>query len=72
MEKLKLQREGLGRKRISFHKDANAISVKAKLEEVYPRLVAGGGFEILRSGMSPKDMHLLTLPANSGYSVQCL
>ena len=72
MEKLKLQRAGLGRKRISFHKDANAISVKAKLEEVYPRLVAGGGFEILRSGMSPKDMHLLTPPANSGYSVQFL
>ena len=72
MEKLKLQKAGLGRRRISFHKDSNAISVKAKLEEVYPRLVSGGGFEILRSGLSPKDLQLLTPPSNSGYSVQFL
>ena len=36
MEKMKLQKASLGRRRISFHKDSNAISVKAKLEEVYP------------------------------------
>lgn len=46
--------------------------MKAKLEEVYPRLVSGGGFEILRSGLSPKDLHLLTPPSNTGYSVQFL
>ena len=72
MEKMKLQKAGLGRRRISFHKDSNAIGVKAKLEEVYPRLVSGGGFEILRSGLSPKDLYLLTPPSNSGYSVQFL
>ena len=72
MEKMKLQKASLGRRRISFHKDSNAISVKAKLEEVYPRLVPGGGFEILRSGLSPKDLYLLVPPSNSGYSVQFL
>ena len=72
IEKIKLQKAGLGRRRISFHKDSNAIDVKAKLEEVYPRLVYGGGFEILRSGLSPKDLHLLTPPSNAGYSVQFL
>ena len=72
MEKIKLQKAGLGRKRISFHKDSSAAKVKAKLEEIYPRLVSGGGFEILRSGLSPKDLYLITPPPNIGYSVHFL
>ncbi|CAB3978631.1 PREDICTED: uncharacterized protein LOC107339727 [Paramuricea clavata] len=35
---MKLQKAGLGRRLISFHKYSTAISVKAKLEEVYPQL----------------------------------
>ncbi|XP_046860741.1 uncharacterized protein LOC124453968 isoform X2 [Xenia sp. Carnegie-2017] len=72
MEKIKLQKAGLGRKRISFDKDSNAAKVKAKLEEIYARLVSGGGFEILRSGLSPKDLYLVTPPLNIGYTVHFL
>ncbi|XP_046841025.1 uncharacterized protein LOC124435121 [Xenia sp. Carnegie-2017] len=43
-----------------------------KLEEIYPRLVSGGDFEILRSGLSPKHLYLVTPPPNIGYSVHFL
>ena len=51
-EKLELQLCGLGRKKIVFGAKDNAVKVKEKLEQAYPKLVTGGGFEILRSGAS--------------------
>lgn len=44
--------------------------MKRKLEEVYPKLASGGGFEIRRRGMS-NELVLLEPPA-SGYSVAYL
>ena len=41
--------------------------MKTKLEEVYPKLTSGGGFEILRQGMS--NELVLIEPPPSGYSV---
>ncbi|XP_046857800.1 uncharacterized protein LOC124451206 [Xenia sp. Carnegie-2017] len=50
-----------GRSNSWGQQDSSAAKVKAKLEEIYPRLLSGGGFEILRSGLSPKDLYLITL-----------
>ena len=72
IENIKLQNAGLGRRRITFHKKDNATNVKQKLEAAYPRLAAGGGFEILRSGLSPKDLYLITQPSSCGYTASFL
>ena len=61
-EKLKLQNAGLGRKRITFHKNDDAHQVKAKLEQTYPKLATGGGFELLRSSVSPRDLDVMVPP----------
>ena len=53
---------------LSTKKD-NATNVKEKLEAAYPRLAAGGGFE---SGLSPKDLYLITPPSSCGYTVSFL
>ena len=68
--KWKLQQAGLGKKRVVFHSKANATQVKRKLEEVYPKLASGCGFEILRRGMS--NELVLIEPPPSGYSVTFL
>ena len=65
--KWKLQVAGLGKKKVCFYFKANATEVKTKLEEVYPKLASGGGFEILRRGMS--NELVLIEPPPSGYSV---
>lgn len=65
--KWKLQVAGLGKKKVCFYSKANATEVKTKLEEVYPKLASGGGFEILRRGMS--NELVLMEPPLSGYSV---
>ena len=70
-EKVKLQNAGLGRKRITFHKNDDAYQVKAKLEQTYPKLATGGGFELLRSSVSPRDLDVMA-PLNCGYSVPFL
>ena len=44
--------------------------MKRKLEEVYPKLPTGGGFEILRRGMS-NELVMIDPPPN-GYSVPFL
>ena len=49
---------------------ANATELKHKLEEVYPKLASGGGFEILRRGMS--NELVLIDPPPSGFSVPFL
>ena len=64
-----LQRAGLGRSKIKF--DANAIDFKEKLEEVFPKLILGRGFELLRRGPSGNGLVLIRQPA-SGYSVKYL
>ena len=50
-EKLVLQLASLGRKKIVFGSKDNAVKVKEKLEQAYPKLDKGGRFEILRSGV---------------------
>ncbi|CAB4009867.1 Hypothetical predicted protein [Paramuricea clavata] len=69
--KAKLEQAGLGEKRICFDRQASAIDVKAKLEEVYPKLQFGGGFDILRRVAQTKDLVFIR-PPRSGYSVPFL
>ena len=73
-EKLELQLASLSRKKIVFGANDNAVKVKAKLEQAYPKLEKEGGFEILRSGVSTSVCGLCVLktPAASGYSVHFL
>lgn len=70
-EKSKLQKAGIGRKRIVFRRKDNSLQVKDKLEEAYPKLAMGGGFELLRSSVSPSDLEVIE-PPKSGYSVAFL
>ena len=65
------RRAGLGEKKITFRKDASASEVVTELEEAYPKLKQGGGFELLRSGKRMKDLVLITSPPG-GYSVPFL
>ena len=61
--KNQLQQAGLGCKKICFNSKANATEVKTKLEESYPaKLIAGGGFEILRRGLSPSELSVIPPP----------
>lgn len=71
MEKLRLQKAGLGRKRISFHKNDDASQLKIKLEKAYPKFASGGGFELLRSSASPQDLDIIHPPKRE-YSVPFL
>ena len=50
---------------------ADATEVKTTLEESYPKLKEGGGFEILRRGPSPSELTLIP-PPPSGYTVKFL
>ena len=69
--KIQLQQAGQGRQKICFNSKANATEVKTKLEESYPKLIAGGGFEILRRGLSSSELSIIP-PPNSGYTVHFL
>ena len=53
-----------------FNHTDQAITFVEKLESIYPKL-KDGGFELLRSGPSNKDLVVITPPA-SGYSVPYL
>ena len=46
--KVTLQHAGLGRAKIKFDANANAVEFKEKLEEAFPKLKEGLGFELLR------------------------
>ena len=70
-EKFQLQGVGLGRKTIVSNRTDQAITFVEKLESIYPKLKDGGGFELLRSGPSNKDLVVIT-PLASGYSVPYL
>ena len=67
-EKFQLPEAGLGRKSVVFHRKDQALAFVEKLESVYPKLNEAGGFEILRSGPSNKDLVVINPPA-SGHSV---
>ena len=69
-QKLELQTAGLGRKKVVFGNKDQAIEVSKKLEAAYPKLKAGGGFEILRSGIG-SSLAFVSPPA-TGYSVPYL
>ena len=72
-EKSDLQAAGLGRKKIIFSSNDNAVAVQGKLEEEFPKLKAGGGFEILRSGGTrPKGLVAINPNTACGYSVKFL
>ena len=62
---------GLAEKKITFRKSADSAEVLTELEEAYPRLKDGGGFELLRSGQRVKDLVLIPSPPG-GYSVNFL
>ena len=70
-EKLSLQAAGLGRKTLTFGRTDHALAFVSKIETVYPKIKTGGGFELLRSGASNKEIILIT-PLPSGYTVPFL
>ena len=70
-EKFQLQDSGLRRKTIVFHRKDEPLASAEKMESVYPKLIDAGGFELLRSGPSNKDLVASTPPA-SGYFVSFL
>ena len=69
--KTRLQQAGLGRRKICFNWKATAAEVKTKLEEIYPKLENGGGFEIMRRGAQANELMVIQ-PPRSGYSVPSL
>ena len=58
-------------KKVVFNCKASAYDVKSVLQEVYPKLGKGGGFELLRSGHPSTALVLITPPA-TGYSISFL
>lgn len=70
-ENLVLQNAGLGQKTITFGRNDDALAFMLKIETVYPRIKSGGGFELLRSGATNKELIVICQPP-SGYSVPFL
>ena len=71
--KFALQQAGLGRRKICFHNKAKLAEFRQKLEEAFPKLCEGGGFEIMRTGHQGSNSSLTTItPPASGYSVPFL
>ena len=63
-----LQSAGLGCKKIRFKAKGTPQTFKETLEESFPKLVGGGGFELLRRSASGNQLALIQPPA-TGYSV---
>ena len=61
----------MGEKKITFRKNADSAEVLSELEEAYPRLKDGSGFDLLRSGHRMKELVLTPSPPG-GYSVNFL
>ena len=70
-EKLELQLCGLGRKKIVFGAKDNAVKVKEKLEQAYPKLVTGGGFEIFEKWCFDFRAWFVCLEASSDDWIWC-
>ena len=71
LQKIALQNDRLGRRKVVFPSKGSFVDVKEKLEIVYPKLKDGGGFELLRMG-SPSSKLTLIYPPAGGYSVPFL
>ena len=69
--KLTLLAAGLGRKKLTFGNRDDAPTFKRKMEDAYPKLKEGSGFELLRSGARPGEL-LLIKPPPSSYTVPFL
>ena len=65
--KLTLLAAGLGRKKLTFGNRHDAPTFKRKMEDAYPKLKEGSGFELLRPGEL-----LLIKPPPSSYTVPFL
>ena len=63
---------GLGEKKITFPKNTSPASLKDKLEEYYPQLTKGGGFELLRVSFTNRTALDLIVPPPAGYTSQFL
>ena len=51
-DKLTLLAAGLGRKKLTFGNRDDAPTFKRKIEDAYPKLKLGGGFDLLRSAVT--------------------
>lgn len=71
-EKKLLYEAGLGEKRITFTKSDDHESFIRKLEEAFPKLVACGGIELMRTSYSNKIKLELIRPPTLGYNVMFL
>ena len=71
-QKFVLQSAGLGRTKLVFGSKDTAKLVQEKLEKAYTKLSQGGGFEILRSGATVKELVVIRPPSLSGYNVPFL
>ncbi|KAL9971595.1 hypothetical protein ACROYT_G017776 [Oculina patagonica] len=58
-DKLTLLAAGLGRKKLTFGNKDDAPTFKRKMEDAYPKLKQGGGFDLLRSGVRPGELLLV-------------
>ena len=67
-KKVLLQAAGLGRKKIRFNAKGTPQAFKETLELSFPKLICGGGFDLLRRGVSGNQLVLIQPPA-TGYSV---
>ena len=70
-DKLTLLAAALGRKKLRFGNRDDAQTFKRKMEDAYPKLKLGGGFDLLRSGVRPGEL-LVIKPSPSGYTVPFL
>ncbi len=50
---------GLGCKKLTFGNRDDAPTFKRKMEDAYPKLKLGGGFDLLRSGVRPGELLLI-------------
>lgn len=63
-----LQEAGLGLKSLCLTKDSQPQTLKKSLEDAFPKLAEGGGFELLRKDpTTPKTLRLIQVP-KSGYT----
>ena len=69
-EKELLQRAGLGRLKIKFNATGSTQTFKEDLENTFPKLMCGGGFELLKR-LPGNNLEVLPPPA-IGYSVEHL
>ena len=70
-ERAKLLLAGLGEKKISVLIHGSADDIKSQLFDEYPKLKAGGGFELLRMQGHSRDLEVIPIPYR-GYTVEYL